>query len=307
VIFRRARKRALLEDRLGAFWRERTAADSEAPAARLGALLEELDVGWRAEADPTLGWRLETPAGRFLAGLGRQTKQATFLQFIEPWALRAPETTAVTLLDANLASNGAHYCLNDLDTGPHLTLRSLVGPPAIELGALALALESLLRQSEHTVGVDEPRPSGPSPTLERVSSIRRGLDPGPSGLDACATRVEQALTELELDWHAAPDRAHDWRIELDLAPLQLFLRPTGEALGVRIPAWEAREHEREELWQALLDASGRGGAWYSVSEHDETGQWVFATAVVSTQTLTAGALAYSLEEVLRHARDFIEA
>jgi hypothetical protein len=305
VIFRRARKRALLEDRLGAFWRERSAADSEAPAARLGALLEELDVGWRD--DSSMRWRLETPEGHFLAGLDPKEEQVSLLQGIEPWRLRAPETTSVTLLDANLASNGAHYCLKDREAGLHLLLRSLVGRPAFELGALALALESLLRQSEHTLGADEPRPTGPSPTLERVSSIRRSLDPGPSGLDACAARVEQALTELELDWHAAPDRAHDWRIELDLAPLQLFLRPTGEALGVRMPVWEAREHEREELWQLLLEVSGTRGAWFSVSEDEQAGQWVFATAVVSTQTLTAGALAFSLEEVLRHARDFVEA
>jgi hypothetical protein len=305
VIFRRARKRALLEDRLGAFWRERTAADSEAPSARLGVLLEELDVGWRN--DPALGWTLETPTAQFLAGLDPDEEQVSVTQLIEPWPSTAPETTAVTLLDANLASNGAHYCLMDLDAGLHLLLRALVGRPALELGALALALESLLGQSERTLGTDEPFPSGPSPTLERVSAIRRSLDPGPSGLDACAALVEEALTELELDWQAAPDRAHNWRIELDLAPLHVFLRPTGEALGVRMPAWEAREHERDELWQLLLEMSGTRGAWFSVSEDEEAGQWVFATAVVSTQTLTAGALAFSLEEVLRHARAFIEA
>jgi len=305
VIFRRARRRELLEDRLGAFWRRQVAASPEAPAARLGALLEELDVGWWD--DPTLGWTLETTDGQFLAGLDPQEEQVSFTQPLEPWGLGAPETTPVALLDANLASNGAHYCLKDLGAGPHLLLRSLVGRPAFELGALALALESLLGQSERTLGTDEPFPTGPSPTLERVSSIRRGLDPGPSGLEGCATRVEQALTELELDWHAAPDRAHDWRIELDLAPLQLFLRPTGEALGVRIPVWEAREHEREEFWQLLLEVSGTRGAWFSVSEDEGAGQWVFATAVVSTQTLTPGALAFSLEEVLRHARAFIEA
>jgi hypothetical protein len=305
VIFRRARKRALLEDRLGAFWRERTAADSEAPAARLGALLEELDVGWRD--DPTLGWTVETPTARLFAGLDPTEEQIVLTQPLGPWPLGAPETTAVTLLDANLASNGAHYCLKDREAGLHLILSALVGRPAFALGALALALESLLGQSERTLGADEPVPTGPSPTLERVSSIRRGLDPGPSGLDAAAALVEQALTELELDWQAAPDRAHDWRIELDLAPLHVFLRPTGEALGVRMPVWEAREHEREEVWQLLLELSGTRAAWFSVSEDEQAGQWVFATAVVSTQTLTAGALAYSLEGVLRHARDWIEA
>jgi len=202
-------------------------------------MLSELWLSPRARDDGPDSWTLETDAGRVTAVLDRHDDELRLFHFFA----YADDFVATTegygeLLEINAGTDGAHYCLLELEGRRYLALRALVCPEALELPAVALVLESLLRQARQTLPEEgAPEPSGPFALGDQVAA-RGGVLP-PGGVEAAlregAVAVGGALAELELEWWTEPGELHDWRIPTDLGDLQVFLRPEGTSVVVPLP------------------------------------------------------------------------
>lgn len=154
-LFRRRPRVPTLEERLTGYRAAPVSAEAAAP--RVEAMFSELGLAPHAREDVENGWTLETDAGRVTAVLDRDDSELRLFHFFAD-ADEAPPTKEAyaELLEVNAGLDGAHYCLIELDRRRYLALRALVCHEALELPALALALESLLRQARQTVPEGEP-------------------------------------------------------------------------------------------------------------------------------------------------------
>jgi len=318
-LFRRRPRVPTLEERLTGYRAAPVSAEAAAP--RVEAMFSELGLAPRAREDLENGWTLETEAGRVTAVLDRDDGELRLFHFFA-YADEAPATKEAyaELLEVNAGLDGAHYCLIESDRR-YLALRALVCPEGLELPALALALESLLRQARQTV--PEGEPEGDSRFVLGDELTARGGVLPPEGAEAAleegAPAVESALAALELDWRVDPewrrdpaygvgrDRAHDWRIATELGDLQVFLRPEGTSLVVRFPIEQMTPEDTAQFYERFVERSAEESAYCTLTQADAGERWMWVQAVVSARTVRPPVLAYALEAVLTQARSWIEA
>lgn len=273
-------------------------------------MLGELGFSPRARDDVETGWTLETDAGGVTAVLDRHDDELRLFHFFA----YADDFVATTegygeLLEINAGTDGAHYCLLELDGRRYLALRALVCPEALELPAVALVLESLLRQARQTLpGEGALEPSVPFALGDQVAA-RGGVLP-PGGVEAAlregAVAVAGALAELELDWWTDPGELHDWRIPTDLGDLQVFLRPEGTSVVVRFPLEQMRPDDYVQLYERFVERSAEESAYCALTDAGTAERWVWVQAVVSARTIRPAVLAYALQAVLTQTRSWIE-
>jgi len=295
-----------LEDRLAS---HRVGVSAEPPGPKLEGMLRELGFVPVAREDVATGWTLETDAGRVTAVLDRHDGELRLFHFAA-FADEIPATVGRygALLGINAGLDGAHFCLLELDRR-YLALRALVCPEGLELPALALALESLLRQARLTEPEGAPEPDAEFALGDEL--VRRGGVLSPAGVPAALTEgaaaIERSLSGLELDWWIDPDQVHDWRIATDLGDLQVFLRPEGTSVVVRFLLEQMRPDDSGQFYEHFVEKSGEGSAYCALTDAGAGERWIWIQAVVSARTIRPEVLAYAIAAVLEQARTWREA
>jgi hypothetical protein len=307
-LFGRRARDPRLEDRLEAFRQGDVSAESTGP--RVEAMLDDLGLAPQPREDVATGWTLDTASGRVTAVLARHDGELRlfhFFGYVDEAA--ATREGYAELLRINARLEGAHYCVVEIDGRQYRALRALVCPEGLELPALALALESLLRQARQTLPEDEPRPDPRFAFGDQLVAHGGALPPGSvdAALGEATVAVEGALGQLGLDWRVDEDQVHDWRISTDLGDVQIFLRPEGTSLVVRFLLEQLRPDDSVSFYQRFLEKSAEESAYCALTDAGTAERWMWVQAVVSARTIRPAVLAYAIQGVLRQARPWVEA